>query len=65
VEISGKVVKYHDRPEIVLEKASQLVVPGGWGSPLPASAPPAGTAPKVPVAPQSGAGTNDLTNGIL
>jgi hypothetical protein len=28
VEAEGKIVNYHDRPEIVLEKASQLTVTG-------------------------------------
>ncbi|HXC36486.1 MAG TPA: hypothetical protein VNV43_11470 [Candidatus Acidoferrales bacterium] len=28
VEVQGKIVNYHNRPEIVLEKASQLTVTG-------------------------------------
>jgi hypothetical protein len=58
VEITGKVINYHDRPEIVLEKASQLFVITNLPSAAPAPAP----APAAPAAPK---GTNDLTNGVM
>jgi DNA/RNA endonuclease YhcR with UshA esterase domain len=46
VEITGKVQKYHDKPEIVVEKAGQIFVPDGWITPT-----------NAPVAPK---GANDL-----
>ena len=61
VELTGKVVKFHDRPEMLLEKPGQIFVLGGWATNAPAAATPSGgqTAPSQP------AGTNDLTKGIL
>jgi len=50
VEITGKVQKYHEKPEIVLEKASQIFVLGGWIMPT-----------NAPVTPK---GTNDVTKGV-
>ena len=51
VAITGKVVNYHDRPEIVLEKVSQIFVLGGWAAPTNA--------------PAALKGTNDLTKGVM
>ena len=51
VEITGKVQKYHDKPEIVLEKVSQIFVLGGWAAPTNA--------------PAALKGTNDLTKGVM
>ena len=63
VAITGKVVNYHDRPEIVLEKAGQLEV---FGAQLPAVKAPASPAPSAPPAvPKPPAATNDLTTGVM
>ncbi len=66
VELTGKIVNYHDRPEMVLEKPAQLYVVGGWNTPTnrPAITPgkPAGQA--VPT-PAPAKGTNDLTTGVM
>jgi hypothetical protein len=58
VEITGKVINYHNRPEIVLEKPSQLLIITNASSPSPA----AGAVPAVPTAPR---GTNDLSQRVM
>jgi len=58
VAITGKVVNYHDHPEIVLAKPGQIKV---FAARLPAA--PAPAAP--PAAPKASAGTNDLTSGVM
>ncbi len=67
VELTGKIINYHDRPEMVLEKPTQLYVVGGWSIPTnrpPAipSVKPAGHAVPTPVPAK---GTNDLTTGVM
>jgi len=56
VESTGKIVKYRNRPEMVLEKASQLLIVGGGA---------ATNAPAAPSAPAAPKGTNDLTTGVM
>ena len=63
VEITGKVQKYRDRPEIVVEKPGQIFVSGGW-----VAATNAVTNFVAPVGPgpaKSPKGTNDLTTGVM
>jgi len=63
VAITGKVINYHDRPEIVLERSTQLVVSGHE---LPPQNPPTAPAqPASPTAPNEPRGTNDLTTGVM
>ena len=62
VEITGKIQNYHDRAEIVVEKAAQILVPGGW--PAATNSPAASVPPAAPAA-QPAKGTNDLTNGVM
>lgn len=63
VEITGHVQNYHDRPEIVIKKADQIYVIGGWTNTPSAAVVPA-AAPE-PAAPKSAKGANDLTNGVM
>jgi len=60
VAITGKILNYHDHPEIVLTKPGQIIV---FSARLPAAKPPAAPAP--PASPKPPSGTNDLTTGVL
>ena len=63
VAITGRVVNYHDHPEIVLTNSSQIVVSGGG---MPASTPPPSPPhPAPPPARKAPNSTNDLTTGIM
>ena len=57
IEITGKIVNYHDRPEMVLDEAGQLLVLTNLTS-LPATS-------SAPAAAPAAKGTNDLTNGVM
>jgi len=67
VEITGKVVNYHDHPEIVLAKPSQITVYGGWpATPAPTTIPAPALVPHPdPAAPKPAGGTNNLTTGVM
>ena len=59
VAITGKIINYHGRPEIVLETPGQIKVSGAQ-LPSGALAPPA-----PPTTPKPPARTNNLTTGVL
>ena len=62
IEIKGKIVKYHEKPEIALDNTNQLNVIGGWVPSIkaPASAPPVNPAPATQAtnAPPAASATN-------
>jgi len=53
IEIEGKITRYHDKPEIALDRASQLTMPGAFQSTnapvvMPTNAPPVPPATNFP-----------------
>ena len=48
VELTGKIQKYHEKPEMVVQKPSQIFVLGGWITDTNAAAPSSLMVPTVP-----------------